>query len=86
LLSGSDIENLYSGYGRASLGTVEHAFGREIDYAQLVKMYGQEPESEKRYSPAKCIGAEKHVVQGNPDISKVSTSYVDPHFPYQTET
>lgn len=59
------------------LEAVEHAFGREIDYAQLVKMYGQDTESEKRYSPAKCIGAEKHVVQGNPDISKVSTSYVE---------
>jgi IS1 family transposase len=59
------------------LEAVEHAFGREIDYAQLVKMYGQDTESEKRYSPAKCIGTEKHVVQGNPDISKVSTSYVE---------
>lgn len=59
------------------LEAVEHAFGLEIDYAQLVKMYGQEPESGKRYSPAKCLGAEKHVVQGNPDISKVSTSYVE---------
>ena len=59
------------------LEAVEHAFGREIEYAQLVKMYGQDVENEKRYSPAKCIGAEKHVVQGNPDISKVSTSYVE---------
>ena len=62
---------------RMYLEAVEHAFGREIDYAQLVKMYGQEPESGRRYSPAKCLGAEKHVVQGNPDISKVSTSYVE---------
>jgi len=62
---------------RMYLEAVEHAFGREIDYAQLVKMYGQDTESEKRYSPAKCIGAEKHVIQGNPDISKVSTSYVE---------
>ena len=59
------------------LEAVEKAFGREIEYAQLVKMYGQDTESEKRYSPAKCIGTEKHVVQGNPDISKVSTSYVE---------
>jgi IS1 family transposase len=59
------------------LEAVEKAFGREVEYAQLVKMYGQDTESEKRYSPAKCIGAEKHVVQGNPDISKVSTSYVE---------
>jgi hypothetical protein len=59
------------------LEAVEHAFGREIDYAQLVKLYGQEPDSGRRYSPAKCLGAEKHVVQGDPDISKVSTSYVE---------
>jgi hypothetical protein len=58
---------------------VEHAFGHEIDYAQLVKMYGQEPESEKRYSPAKSIGAKKHLVQDNPDISKFPTSYVEHH-------
>ena len=43
----------------------------------LEKRDRQEPESEKRYSPAKRIGAEKHAVQGNPDNSKVSTSYVE---------
>lgn len=59
------------------LEAVEHAFGSEIDYAQLVKLYGQEPDSVKRYSPAKCIGAEKHIVQGNPDTSTISTSYVE---------
>ena len=59
------------------LEAVEHAFDSEIDFAQLVKRYGQEPESEKRYSPAKCIGADKHIVQGNPDNSKISTSYVE---------
>ena len=59
------------------LEAVEKAFGSEIDYAQLVKLYGQELESEKRYSPAKCIGANKQVIQGNPDIKAVSTSYVE---------
>jgi IS1 family transposase len=59
------------------LEAVEHAFGSGIDFAQLVKRYGQEPESEKRYSPAKCIGADKRVVQGNPDTSQISTSYVE---------
>jgi len=59
------------------LEAVEHAFGRELECAQLVMMCGQDTESEKRYSPAKCTGTEKHVVQGNPDISKVSTSYVE---------
>jgi hypothetical protein len=62
---------------RMYLETIEQAFGSEIDFAQLVKLYGQELETEKRYSPAKCIGAEKHVVQGNPDITKISTSYVE---------
>lgn len=59
------------------LEAVEHAFGSEIDFAQLVKRYGQEPESEKRYSPAKCLGADKRIVQGNPDTSKISTSHVE---------
>ncbi len=59
------------------LTAVENAFGSEIDYAQLVKLYGQELEGERRYSPATCIGAEKVVIQGNPDMTKVSTSYVE---------
>jgi IS1 family transposase len=59
------------------LEAVEHAFGSEIDYAQLVKLYGQDPESEKRYSPAECIATEKHIIQGNPDIKDVSTSFVE---------
>jgi len=56
---------------------VDNAFGRDIDYAMLVKLYGQEPESEKRYSPAKCIGAEKQIIQGNPDTNLISTSFVE---------
>jgi IS1 family transposase len=59
------------------LEAIEKVYGSEIDYAQLVKLYGQELETEKRYSPAKCIGANKQVVQGNPDIQAVSTSYVE---------
>ncbi len=56
---------------------VEEAFGCEIDYAMLVKLYGTEPEGEKRYSPAKCLGAERHTVMGNPDPKHISTSYVE---------
>ncbi|MFH1484562.1 MAG: IS1 family transposase, partial [Chloroflexota bacterium] len=41
------------------------------------KLYGAEPEGEKRYSPAKCLGADKRVVQGNPDTRAISTSYVE---------
>jgi len=59
------------------LEAIEKAFGSEIDYAQLVKLYGQDLEAEKRYSPAKCIGADKQVIQGNPDIKAVSTSYIE---------
>ena len=62
---------------RVYLQVVEDVFGADIDYAMLVKLYGQEPESEKRYSPAKCIGAEPHIIQGNPNPSKISTSYAE---------
>ena len=59
------------------LVAVEKAFGANVDYAMLVKLYGQDTEPDKRYSPANCIAAEKHAVRGNPDASKVSTSYVE---------
>ena len=52
---------------RMYLEAVERSFGPNVDFAQLVKLYGQEPESKRRYSPAKCIGADKRIVQGNPD-------------------
>ena len=63
---------------RAYLEAVEGAFGPDIDYAQLVKMYGVAPDSAKgRYSPAECIGARKDRIEGNPDPKHVSTSYVE---------
>jgi IS1 family transposase len=64
---------------RAYLTAVDNAFKGEIDYAMLVKLYGQ-PEgsqTERKYSPAECIGAEKTSISGNPDQSKISTSYVE---------
>ena len=49
-----------------------------MDYAQLVKLYGNAPESMKgRYSPAECIGARKERIEGNPDPAHVSTSYAE---------
>jgi hypothetical protein len=60
---------------RAYLEAVEGAFGADIDYAMLVKIYGAAPEGEKRYSPAECIGVVKHRIEGNPDPKHVSTSY-----------
>jgi IS1 family transposase len=63
---------------RAYLDAVAGAFGADVDYAQLVKLYGSVPESAKgRYSPAECIGARKERVTGNPDKAHVSTSYVE---------
>lgn len=56
---------------------VEAAFGANIDYAMLVRIYGESAEAEKRYSPAECIGARKERVIGNPDKKHVSTSYVE---------
>jgi hypothetical protein len=58
-------------YGhKAYLEAVEGAFGADIDYAMLVKVYGASPESMKRrYSPAECIGVRKERTEGNPDPS-----------------
>jgi IS1 family transposase len=63
------------GHG-AYLEAVEGAFGGDIDYAMIVKLYGAAPESMKgRYSPAECIGARKTRIEGDPDWKHVSTSY-----------
>lgn len=59
------------------LWAVENVFGSEVDYAMLVKLYGQQPDGEKRYSPAQCIATRQQVLQGNPDTSKISTSYIE---------
>lgn len=62
---------------RAYLEAVEGAFGMDVDYAQLHKIYGASEETETRYSPAKCIGCDMKTVSGNPDPKHVSTSYVE---------
>ncbi len=65
---------------KAYLEAVEGAFGADVDYAQLVKLYGSVPESAKgRYSPAECTGTKKTRVEGEPDKKHVSTSYVERH-------
>jgi hypothetical protein len=48
-----------------------------VDYAMLVKIYGSDPEAEKRYSPAQCIACETHRIAGNPDPKHISTSYIE---------
>lgn len=63
---------------KAYLSAVEGAFGADVDYAMLDKIYNAPPrEGQARYSPAECCGTRKIKVKGNPDIAKVSTSYVE---------
>jgi IS1 family transposase len=62
---------------RAYLEAIEGSFGADVDYAMLVKIYGADAAGEKRYSPAECIGAVKHRVEGNPDPKHVSTSFAE---------
>jgi IS1 family transposase len=62
---------------RPYLQAVDTVFGDDVDYAMLNKIYGAEPGGEKRYSPAKCIGAQKRRITGNPDPNHVSTSYAE---------
>lgn len=59
------------------LTAVDGAFGNNVDYAMLVKVYGNEPEAHKRYSPAVCISCERRTVTGNPDPDHISTSYIE---------
>ena len=60
------------------LTAVEDTFGTDIDFAQLVKIYGAEQlTGETRYSPAKCLGARPQAITGNPDAEHISTSYVE---------
>jgi IS1 family transposase len=62
------------------LQAVEEAFGADIDFAQLVKLYGEpsaSPEAARRYSPTECVGARKTTITGNPDPKHVSTSYAE---------
>ena len=62
---------------RPYLSAVEDAFGANIDYAMLQKLYGADPAGEKRYSPAQCIGVRCDVVTGDPNPKHISTSYVE---------
>lgn len=65
---------------KAYIEAVEDAFGADIDFAQLIKMYGNQGQSKddsRRYSPAECTGTKKRRITGNPNIENVSTSYVE---------
>jgi IS1 family transposase len=60
-----------------TLRAVNEVFGDGIDYAILHKIYGPDPNEERRYSPPICTGTEVQVMAGNPDEDKISTSYVE---------
>lgn len=62
---------------KAYLVAVDSAFGEDIDFAQLIKIYGEGPEGQKRYSPAECIGCKQKAVTGDPEVKHISTSFVE---------
>ena len=62
---------------RPYLEAVETAFGADIDFAQLVKIYGASGEAQTRYSPGQCIGISCNTVTGTPDPKHISTSFVE---------
>jgi hypothetical protein len=63
---------------RVYLTAVELAFGTKVDYAMLVKLYGNDPRGEEaRYSPAECIGCRSIPIIGRPKAKHVSTSFVE---------
>jgi IS1 family transposase len=59
------------------LTAVPDAFAEDIDFAQLVKIYGNNPEGATRYSPAQCLGTKRIDIIGSPDHEHISTSYVE---------
>ncbi len=62
---------------KAYLQAVESVFGADIDYAMLIKLYGEAPEGTRRYSPAQITGIETNVIMGHPNPKHVSTSFVE---------
>ena len=60
------------------LKAVDEAFGWEVDYAMLIKIYGGNGgQAETRYSPGECVGCNKHRIVGNPDPAHISSSYAE---------
>lgn len=61
----------------AYINAVQDAFGDDVDYAQIVKIYGIDPEADHRYSPAQCLGQQVTRITGVPDLAQVGTSHVE---------
>ncbi len=63
---------------KAYLSAIESAFGSEVDYAMLIKIYGNETRpGEARYTPAQCMGSRKAIISGQPDKAHISTSHTE---------
>lgn len=62
---------------KAYIEAVENAFGKEVDFAQLVKIYGNSGEGHQRYSKSECVGTHKEVIRGKPDQNHINTSFVE---------
>ena len=62
---------------RPYIEAIERAFGRDVDYAMLVKQYGTDPSEERRFSPPVVLSEEVHIIAGDPDPSRIDTSYVE---------
>ncbi len=62
---------------RAYVDAIEQTFGTDVDYGQIIKVYGHEETDQRRYSPPEVISSEKRVITGSPDVDLVSTSYVE---------
>jgi hypothetical protein len=62
---------------RPYINAIQAIFGHTIDYGMLVKEYGESPEAEKRYSPAKCIGCKREEIVGDPDPNRICTSHIE---------
>lgn len=75
-------EKLRYGYCRhafhyAYVEAMEAGFGGEVDYDVLHKVYGAAPVDDSRYSPATCVGCDKHAISGTPNPATMSTSYIE---------
>ena len=62
---------------RCYIDAMEEGFGGEVDHAILIKVYGATTADEARYSPPECVGCQKIVGSGSPNLAAASTSYIE---------
>jgi IS1 family transposase len=62
---------------KSYIAAIDKAFGTEVDYAQIIKVYGNEPIDSRRYSPSGVTSSHKLIYTGNPNEDLISTSYIE---------